>query len=458
MPKVLMIAYHFPPIASGGVRRTVEFVRHLPEHGWKPLVLTIDPKTSHYKSDPKSISVIPEGTDVVRTATREPLWAIRNLPHWHLGRLIDLLMPIDRSVTWVGPAVRAGLRMIKEHSPDVIYTSSTPYSVHLIGWALHRLTGKPWVADWRDLWTHSVTFQAPTPLHRWLNYRLERRLWHEATVTVTHSNGHRNLIQRDFPELSEDRLVTILMGYDPEQFDAVEATKYDRFAIVYAGTFYGVPVAYQMPEAIHAKLRYWLVHHVFDRRGVRYLRESASPLYFLQALRKALDTKAELSQEMQVDFLGFPRPGNVELIKQMGLEGIVQHIGQVSFEECVSRMKGADVLLLVMLPSESGRSDFVPSKVPEYLGARRPILAMMPKSEVREMIKEARAGITVGATDVDAAKDTILELYQHYKEGSLALEANASALRELTWPHLTEQMANVLNRAADSQEDANAIR
>lgn len=41
MKRLLMIAYHFPPIhGSSGVQRTLRFARYLPEFGWEPIVLT----------------------------------------------------------------------------------------------------------------------------------------------------------------------------------------------------------------------------------------------------------------------------------------------------------------------------------------------------------------------------------------------------------------------------------
>ena len=40
MKKVLMIAYHFPPLAgSSGIQRTLRFAQQLPERGWQPIVL-----------------------------------------------------------------------------------------------------------------------------------------------------------------------------------------------------------------------------------------------------------------------------------------------------------------------------------------------------------------------------------------------------------------------------------
>src|SRR5436190_21766515 len=43
--RVLMIAYHFPPMrASSGFQRTLRFSEYLPEFGWLPRVLTVHPR------------------------------------------------------------------------------------------------------------------------------------------------------------------------------------------------------------------------------------------------------------------------------------------------------------------------------------------------------------------------------------------------------------------------------
>ena len=39
MKRILMIAYHFPPLTgSSGIQRTLRFVQHLPAFGWQPSV------------------------------------------------------------------------------------------------------------------------------------------------------------------------------------------------------------------------------------------------------------------------------------------------------------------------------------------------------------------------------------------------------------------------------------
>ncbi|MGH8546020.1 MAG: glycosyltransferase, partial [Gammaproteobacteria bacterium] len=43
--RALMIAFHYPPAAgSSGLQRTLSFSRHLPAHGWQPLILSASPR------------------------------------------------------------------------------------------------------------------------------------------------------------------------------------------------------------------------------------------------------------------------------------------------------------------------------------------------------------------------------------------------------------------------------
>jgi spore coat polysaccharide biosynthesis predicted glycosyltransferase SpsG len=39
--KVLIIAYHFPPLGGGGVYRTLKFAKYLPLFGWEPIILSV---------------------------------------------------------------------------------------------------------------------------------------------------------------------------------------------------------------------------------------------------------------------------------------------------------------------------------------------------------------------------------------------------------------------------------
>ena len=68
--------------------------------------------------------------------------ALRPLPAWP-----------DACWPWGPFALLAALREVRRARPDVIYSTSPPHTAHLVGWIVHRLTGIPWVCDFRDEWS-----------------------------------------------------------------------------------------------------------------------------------------------------------------------------------------------------------------------------------------------------------------------------------------------------------------
>ena len=58
----------------------------------------------------------------------------------------------DTRVGWVPFAIYKGLRLHKSKKFDVILTNSPPHSTHFVGLALSKITGLPWVTDFKDGW------------------------------------------------------------------------------------------------------------------------------------------------------------------------------------------------------------------------------------------------------------------------------------------------------------------
>ena len=145
MKHVLMVAFHFPPHAgSSGIQRTLRFVRHLPEHGWSPLLLSAHPMAYERTSD-DLVGDIPEGT-IVRRA-----FALNSARHLAIkGRYLAATARPDRWVSWKYDAIRQGMQMIEAYKPDLIWSTYPIATAHVIADALHRRSGIPWVADFRD--------------------------------------------------------------------------------------------------------------------------------------------------------------------------------------------------------------------------------------------------------------------------------------------------------------------
>src|SRR5262245_14173538 len=103
MKRVLMIAYHFPPLAgSSGIQRTLRFVQHLPSFGWDPCVLTAAP-LAYERTSNDLLSDVPPNVPLKRA------FALDTARHLSIGgRYPGFLALPDRWMTWRFDAVRQG--------------------------------------------------------------------------------------------------------------------------------------------------------------------------------------------------------------------------------------------------------------------------------------------------------------------------------------------------------------
>ena len=46
--KILIITYYWPPAGGPGVQRWLKFSKYLPEFGYDPIIITVDPETVSY--------------------------------------------------------------------------------------------------------------------------------------------------------------------------------------------------------------------------------------------------------------------------------------------------------------------------------------------------------------------------------------------------------------------------
>src|SRR4051794_30944268 len=175
--RALAVAYFFPPLGGGGVQRTLKHVKYLPDEGFETIVLTTRPIWSPTRDETLSADV-PVGTVVIR-APEIPLQLVKWGLHGVLRRARLSTTPTsyigwpDEMAGWVPAAIWQALRAVRRHHPDVLYSTSSPVSAHLVALIVARITGIPWVADFRDGWTRNPQRERlPRPLAR-LSARLE---------------------------------------------------------------------------------------------------------------------------------------------------------------------------------------------------------------------------------------------------------------------------------------------
>ncbi len=398
--RLLMIVNFFPPAAGGGVYRPLSFVKYLSRASWEITVVTPRPG-EFWISDPELVDQIPDGVRVVRTGSFSGSRILNRLRGGRSRRstggfgllrsIGEIFLVPDTYIGWIPFASAAAERLCREERFDLVYTTSPPDSSHLVGRRISRRFGLPWIADFRDPWIALHLRKPPSPMHSAWHRRLERGVMGADAVLVT-TQWHGDTLREEFPDARIERVPN---GFDEEDFEGMEAA--------------GRPA------------------HPFTilHGGMLTLGRSIGP--FLEGLSLFIREHPDSRDDVRVTFLGGRESRNEELAVAAGLGDVVSFEDNVSHAECVRRECSSHVLLLLKHDDERYRG-LVPGKLYEYLGARRPILAVAPEGEAADIVRGAGRGEVVPIGDARAIADAISEMYGLFLGGSLD---GAYALAEL---------------------------
>jgi glycosyltransferase involved in cell wall biosynthesis len=412
--KVLVIAYYFPPYGGGPTVRVHNFVRHFPEFGIHPVVLTVDER--YYEAgyhDPSLLGGYDESIKVYRTgmffgediqrmksalmknsAAVNTRAEVGNQPsvgsRWKRG-LKHLLVP-DEQIFWAAKGIRCGLEVIETESPDLILATAPPFSSHLLGTILSRKSSLPLVVDYRDLWT-DCAFYARDPLARDLELNVLR---HASRVLITNEAAEEKLT-RSFPVVAGKTSV-IENGFELEEIRRIQVDGSPGF-----------------PLNGRSAITFSHIGSLTARR---------TPEYFFAALNKVRNL---IERPLRVNFIGFVPPQYKALAQRMGLADCVQFGGAVSRSEALDVMCNRSHALLLFQRLSEGGDTAIPGKLYEYLAAAKPLLVMDEgKSATSRFLARVGAEDSIGYQDVDAIAARIERICRSYEASLL----NASMLSQ----------------------------
>jgi glycosyltransferase involved in cell wall biosynthesis len=411
--RVLVLAYFFPPLGGAGVQRSLKFVKYLPEHGFAPTVITTSSRRYQVHDDSLTAE-IPPGTRVVRAVDIPlPTWFAGVLRRLGLRRAAAVASWPDISLGWAVAAAWKGWREIRRERPDVILTSSAPYSAHLAGWALHRMTGVPWVADFRDEW-------AANP-HAGEQPRLSRTLTRRAEAVIARE-AERVIVVADYFDIAG------APSGSPKRVEIPNGVDADDLAR-----------AAPSPTPGPAVFRLSFI-------GSIYAEQDCAPV--LEAVGRLIDrgtidpSRLELRVVGRVWLPDFERRSPVRLVAT----------GYVDHDRALAEMADATALLFYVAPSSLAPS----GKLYEYLAAERPILCVArPDNLASCLVSSWHAGRCADPQDPAAIEAAIADLYGRWEAGTLERVegARARVLERFSRRALTGRLAVTLEEAAGAGAD-----
>lgn len=344
MKRALLIAYHYPPAkGSSGIQRTLSFSKYLRENGWEPIILS-----AHQRAYPDishdQLTDIPEDVRLKRT------FALDTARHLSLrGKYASFMAFPDRWITWWIGSIVPGFRLIRRYRPDVIFSTFPIATAHLIGLTLHRLTGTPWVADFRDSMTEED--YPPEKNRRRVCRWIEKHTVSRAALSVFTAPSAVTMYADRYPHIDRSRFHCILNGYDEEKFAAVNSQA----------------AATGNPES----------KRVLLHSGILYPSER-DPTDFFAALKQLKDENPEIMSDFEIRLRATGYDESLQRqIDEFDIADLVKLLPAMGYSDALAEMMQADGLLLFQA---SNCNHQIPAKLYEYLRAGRPILALTDPS------------------------------------------------------------------------------
>jgi len=344
---VLLIAFHFPPMqGSSGLQRTLRFAQHLPDFGWRPIVLSIDER-AYEKTARIRGNELPSDLQVHRAfglnaATQLSLF----------GRYPRFAALPDRWATWRYWAVAKALKLIRTERISAIWSTFPIATAHRIGLELARRSDLPWIAEFRDpMWQHDWP---PEPVANRVWRQLEGEIVTAADRMVFVAPSAVTMYAERFPDVATNKYVLIENGYDEETFRKAQGS---------------LP---QQPSAStssgHPSRPIVLLHS-----GIIY-RSERDPTHFFAAIA-ALKSKGLISAAaLQVILRASGEESDYgNDLKRLDIADIVRLESGIDYLAAIQEMLTVDGLLLLQAANCNAQ---VPAKLYEYVRANRPILAL----------------------------------------------------------------------------------
>lgn len=398
---VLLISYYWPPSGGAGVHRWLRFSKYFSENNCHLTVYCPDdaawPVIDHALE-----SEVPEDVTVIRNKIFEPHKflgkgnagvgftqhkdpsALQKAIIWIRG---NLFIP-DSRVFWIKPSIRYLSKYLREHPEiETVISTGPPHSTHLIAKSLKKRFKLKWLADFRDPWTqidfyHQLaTGERADAKHK----RLEKECLTEADEVITISESCADGLK----EIVNRPIHVITNGYEFPDFDPSQIQLDKEFSITHFGS---------MPL-------------------------TRNPLVLWKALNELIETGHQLKSHLKIRLVGTVDFQVLESIREHGLEEFVEFLESVPHARSIEMQRQTQLLLLVA--NNSGNiKGILTGKFFEYLGAKRPILAIGQKdSDLQHAVNETKSGLFIPFGETETMKKALDNWYHLYEQKVLKSEA-----------------------------------
>lgn len=444
MKKILIIAYYYPPKGGIGVQRTIKYVKYLCRLGYDVHILTVNTDQSGTLVD-DSLGAEDLNIKVHRTYIREDHLADRVISLasrnkaavsakenkidnrnkkinikallLRMGKRVflsiyNLIYIPDAQKGWIKYAVEEARNVIRDNNIDILYTTSSPYTSHLIGNKLWKEFRIKWIADFRDPWV-SNSFANYNVLTRRINSFHEKKVVLNADRVISVSQPIIDDFLLRYPDQNKNKFIMITNGYDEEDFNHLDLNMSDgnsKYTILYNGTLYG----------------------------------NESPDNFFNAVHKLIESGRIEKDKLKIRFIGSmgSKQKEVFIHYQNMYPEVFERSEYVTHSESLTELCKANALLLLISDSP-GNERIYTGKLFEYLRTGKPVLGIVSEGVAKDLIAAAKAGYIAFPSNIDEIQKIVLAAYTNFREGK-TLNPDWNIINKYSRGNLTKMLDKVI--------------
>lgn len=421
MNKILIISWNYPPSSSIGAQRVKAFSEYLINKGFSVSVVTSDAHDHDIEDVPEKLKNIffIKDYNIVNTLKQKKnkKTANKKLKTFLQIKLIEVFKSFirnilywpDASFLWFFKNKSHFKKIMEDVKPDIIFTSSTPHTSHLIGAFLAREYNIPWVAEFRDLWSQNNVWQRIFPL----NYGeawFEKKVLKQSKLLVTVSET----LKDDLIQLHKKDVIKVMNGFNLKYWDpdVISRFKKDELLIRYTGKLYD------------------------GRRCPRVL---------FDALNEINLKKIKIRIEFYI-----PDPNYLNYLLGLypKLQEVIKIKSPVSYNDSLLLQRTADINLLIEANTRKAKGNLT-GKLFEYICANRPILTIAhPESEIKQVLQHTKAGELLITRD--EIKEYLINKIETKKQkgicpSTLNKKISLTYSRDAQFCKLYERLVQILN-------------
>ena len=450
--------YYTPSFSAAGIRAG-RFVDALSQSGHQVIVATVGERACLKKPS--------EGTSepcVCRVSGKGELPAElrseRLLPAWPWWKPLPGPDPDPKCSRALFQVCHS---LIQHHKPDLIYVTGPPFSLLAVACEVADICRLTLIVEMRDAWYSGMYWPYRTARRRRLAREWETRCLSDSDVIVTVTRTHKKILQDNYPADVAEKIVNIPHSFDKslleekqshsntEQQDRGQPCK-KNFTIAYVGQVRGVEVTTESSGRRTLQgLNRWARLVLLGANFCEKLRlDWMSPIHLLRATAQLAKQNAEFRERVRLVFVG-QKYNEIDLLaRQINLSANVRQYGLQSPETAQRFVSQAD-LLVVNLYGIVGMDYHwcVPCKLYTYLGTQKPVLALLPPGEARDLVMRAGTGFVAEPDDVEAIAGVLESLFRQHQAGRIIVKPDRDFIRQFDLRHQQTRFVRVVESVSE---------